>query len=104
VSSPNNNSLSFSIFTTWYIKHLLVLDIDEVFTLVLENLPPIGVSAVDLHILVTSIWLDVPWLVVVSGSDSQGLLMEVPSLRFSSVSSLNGEVSIVDEVKESAWS
>jgi hypothetical protein len=31
-------------------------------------------------------------------------LMEVPSLRFSSVSSLNGEVSIVDEVKESAWS
>jgi len=38
---PDNNWLSFSVFTSRDIKNLVVLDVDELFTSVLEDLPPL---------------------------------------------------------------
>jgi hypothetical protein len=38
-------------------------------------------------------------LIVVSGSNGQGLLMEVPDLALSSIWSLDNEVSVIDEIK-----
>jgi hypothetical protein len=40
-------------------------------------------------------------LVVVSGSDGQGLLVEVPDLGSSAIWSLDDEVSIVNQIKVS---
>jgi hypothetical protein len=40
-------------------------------------------------------------LVVVSGSDGQRLLMEVPDLGLSSVSNLLNHVSVIDEINVS---
>jgi len=50
VSSVDLNVLSFSIFSTSNIKGFVVLDIDEVFTIKLEDLPPSTVSVPHLHI------------------------------------------------------
>jgi len=67
-------------------------------------LEPSRVGAPDLHIVGSSSTLDVPGLVVVSGSDGLGLLMEVPDLSLSSIWSLDNHVSVVDKVKISvAW-
>jgi len=63
----SNNWLSFSVFSSWYIKNLGVLDVDELFSSVLEDLPPLWVGALNLHLASTTIALDVPWLVVDSG-------------------------------------
>jgi hypothetical protein len=52
-----------------------------------------------LHVIGSSRALDVPRLVVVSGSDSQGLLMEIPDLGHSSVGSLEDKVSVVDQIE-----
>jgi hypothetical protein len=38
-------------------------------------------------------------LIVISGSDSQGLLMEVPDLGSSTVGSLEDKVSVVDQIE-----
>jgi hypothetical protein len=46
--------------------------------------------------------LDIPGLVVVSGSDSQGLLMEVPLLSLSTISGLDSNVSVVDDIEISS--
>jgi hypothetical protein len=46
----NDNSLSFLILSTSDIKSLSSLPIDEVFIFILEELPPFGVGAVDLHV------------------------------------------------------
>ena len=46
----NDNSLSFLILSTSDIKSLSGLPIDEVFIFILEELPPFGVGAVDLHV------------------------------------------------------
>jgi hypothetical protein len=54
-----------------------------------------------LHVIGLSCILDVPRLVVVLGSDSQGLLMEVPSLAGSSIWSLDDKVFVVDQIKVS---
>jgi hypothetical protein len=70
--------------------------------LILENLEPSWVGAPNLHIICSTSTLDVPRLIVVSCFDSQGLLMEVPYLRVSSIGSLNDHVSVVDQVKVSA--
>jgi len=40
-------------------------------------------------------------LVVVSGSDGQRLLMEVPDLGSSTISSLDDHISVVDQIKVS---
>jgi hypothetical protein len=37
-----------------------VLDVDEVFAFILEDLPPVGVGAPDLHVVALSRVLDVP--------------------------------------------
>jgi hypothetical protein len=71
VSLPDNNFLSFSISSSLNIKNLLVVNVDEVLTGVFEDLPPVGVSAVDLDVLLTSISIDVPRIVVVSSLDGQ---------------------------------
>jgi hypothetical protein len=61
-------------------------------------------SRVDSELLRFSVGLDVPRLVVVSGSDSQRCLMEVPHLSSSTVSGLDGHVSVVDEIEVSSSS
>jgi len=91
--------LSFLIFATSNIKNFIVRPIDELFIFVLENLEPSGVGAPDLHVVGFSSTLDVPGLVVVSGSDGQRLLVEVPDLGLSTVWCFDDHVSVVDQVK-----
>jgi len=45
--------------------------------------------------------LDIPGLIVVSGSDSQGLLVEVPDLSLSTIWCLDDHISVVDEIEVS---
>jgi hypothetical protein len=54
MSLVDNDDLSFSILSTWDIKCFSILPIDELAVLILEDLPPVGVSAVDLHVLGSS--------------------------------------------------
>ena len=54
VSSIGNNSGSFSIFASSNIKAFSILEVDEVFTFILEDLPPSRVGAPDLHVLSSS--------------------------------------------------
>jgi hypothetical protein len=62
------------------------LDVAEMLVfMVHKDLEPSRVSAPDLHVLGLSRVLDVPRLVVISSSDGQGLLMEVPDLSLSSI-------------------
>jgi hypothetical protein len=56
-----------------------------------------------LHVVGSSSALDVPRLVVKLGSNGQWLLMEVPSLWASSISSLDSKVGVVDQVEVSSW-
>jgi hypothetical protein len=56
-----------------------------------------------LHVVGSSSALDIPRLVVQSGSDCQGLLMEVPDLSLSSVGSLDDHISVVDKIKVSVF-
>jgi hypothetical protein len=96
----NNNCLTFSIlsiqsFETFASSSVVVA---ELVCLIFEDLEPLGVSAPDSHVVGSSIVLDVPGLVVVSSSDSQGLLVEVPDLGSSSVFSLDYHISVVDEI------
>jgi hypothetical protein len=102
VSTMNLNSLHFFILSLEYIKASVgFLDIAEVLTLEYEDLPPSWVGAPDLHVLCLSWALDIPWLVIQSSSDSQGLLVEVPNLGSSTVWNLNDHVSVVNQVKVS---
>jgi len=64
--------LSFNIFGRYNIKTFVIfLNVAEVFTLVNEDLPPVGIGAPYSHLLSSSVTIDVPGLVVVSGSDCQ---------------------------------
>jgi hypothetical protein len=99
ISILHSNSLSFFIFASSNIKNLVVRWIEEVFILEEENLEPSGVSAPDLHVVGSTSTLDIPGLVVISCSDSLRLLVEVPDLCFSTVSGLDNEVSVVDQIK-----
>jgi hypothetical protein len=56
-----------------------------------------------LHLIGFSCTLDVPRLVVIPGSDSQGLLVEVPNLGVSSIWCLDDHVSVVDQIKVSVF-
>jgi hypothetical protein len=51
MSSPDDNLLSFSILSLEDIKYLSVLDVDEVVSSILEDLPPVRVGAIDSHFL-----------------------------------------------------
>jgi hypothetical protein len=66
-----NNSLSFNIFATSYIKNFSVLDVHKLLSLISEDLEPPRVSAPDLHVVSFSGTFDIPRLVVVSSSDGQ---------------------------------
>jgi hypothetical protein len=104
VVTPYSNSLSFLIFASSDIKGFAVLPIDELVILILENLEPSRVSAPDLHVISSSSTLDIPRLIVVSCSDGQRWLMEVPDLGLSSIGSLKDHVSIVDQIHvSSTW-
>jgi len=54
-----------------------------------------------LHVVGSTSALDIPRLIVQSGSDGQRLLMEVPDLSLSSIWSLDDHVSVVDQVEVS---
>jgi len=57
---PNNNISSFFIFSSMDINCLIVSQVDEVFSLIDEDLPPVRVGACDLHVLASTIALNVP--------------------------------------------
>ena len=99
VLGVNNNSLTFVIFTSVNIKNFVVGRVYKEFILVLEYLEPSRVGAPNLHVSSSSCTLDIPRLVVVSGSDCLGLLMEIPDLSLSSILCLDDNVSIVYNVK-----
>ena len=101
VSLVNNDWLTFSIFSTTDVEAFSVLPVDNMFILVFEDLPPLRVGAPDLHVVGSTRVLDIPRLVVISSSDSQRLLVEVPDLGSSTVWSLDDHVSVVDQVKVS---
>jgi hypothetical protein len=71
VVAPNSYSLAFNVFSSSYIKYLIVIPVDELTVLILENLEPSRVSAPDLHVVGSTSTLDIPRLVVISSSDSQ---------------------------------
>jgi hypothetical protein len=98
-----NNWLCFSIFITFNIKSLFVLDVNKLVTSVLEDLPPLWVSSGNLNLCWSTIADNVPWLVVNLGLDCQTSLVEPPDLSLFAVSSLNDHVSIVDDLKVSSW-
>jgi hypothetical protein len=102
VVAPNSYLLAFNVFSSSYIKYFTILPIDELIFLILEHLEPSRVGAPDLHVVGSTSTLDIPRLVVISGSDSQGLLMEVPDLGSSTVSYLDDHVSVVDQVEVSS--
>jgi hypothetical protein len=101
VISPNNDSLSFFISSTSDIENFLILNVNELLINILEDLEPSWVGAPDLHVVGLSGVFNVPWLVVQSSLDSQWLLVEVPSLGFSSILCLNDHISVADEIKVS---
>jgi hypothetical protein len=104
VSLLDTDGCSFLILGGGNIKASIgLLDVTEVLSLECEDLPPSWVSAPDLHVVGSSWASDVPWLIVQSGSDSQGRLMEVPDLSSSLVGCLDHKVSIADQVKISSW-
>jgi hypothetical protein len=79
----------------------VVVPVDAWVVLILVYFPPSCVSAPDLQVASFSTALDIPRLVVVSSSDGQGLLVEVPDLGSSTVWNLDDHVSVVDQVKVS---
>jgi hypothetical protein len=93
------NWVSFFVLTTLNIKNLTTLPVDELILLILEDLPPTRVCAPDLHVSCSSRALDIPRLIVISSSDSQGLLVEVPDLGSSAVWNLDDHVSVVNEIE-----
>jgi hypothetical protein len=100
MSVMNLDLLSFNIFTLEYIEASVgLLDVTEVFTTVDKDLEPSRVGWPDLHVLGLTSGFDIPWLIVWPGSDSQGLLMEVPFLSYCSDISLNDHISSTHQVK-----
>jgi hypothetical protein len=100
VVSEDSNALSFNIFvSSSYTKDLIVSPVDELVLFILEHLEPSRVGAPDLHLVCSTSALDVPGLIVVSSSNSQSLLVEVPDLSLSTVWCLDDHVSVVDQVK-----
>lgn len=60
IVAPNTNGMTFFVLTSFDVKDLVVLPVDELFTLVLEDLPPSGVSTPDLHVVGSTRACDVP--------------------------------------------
>jgi hypothetical protein len=68
---PDDNLSSFLIFSSMNIKSSSILDINEMFINILEDLEPSRVGAPDLHVVGSSCTLDIPRLVVQLGLDGQ---------------------------------
>jgi hypothetical protein len=61
IVAPNLNWVSFCIFSSSYIKYLVVLNkVDELIVLVFEDLEPSRVGAPDLHVLGSTSALNIP--------------------------------------------
>jgi hypothetical protein len=71
VVAINSNGLTFLVFSSFNIKYLVVIPVDELAVLILEHLEPSRVGAPDLHVVSSTSTLDIPRLVVISSSDSQ---------------------------------
>jgi hypothetical protein len=99
IISSNTYSLTFFIFGSCNIKYFHVGPIGEFSIFILEDLEPSTVGAPDLHVVSFSSTLDIEGLVVVSSSDSQRLLVEIPLLSISSIWSLDDHISVVDQVE-----
>jgi hypothetical protein len=95
VVTPNSNCLSFLVLCSLDIKDLVVGPVDELVFVELEDLEPSRVSAPDLHVVCLTSTLDIPRLVVVSSSNGQRLLMEIPDLLLSSILNLDSQVSVI---------
>jgi hypothetical protein len=65
----DDNGLAFSVLVSTDIEASLVLNVAESFISICEDLEPSRVGAPDLHVLSSSSTLNVPGLVVQSGSD-----------------------------------
>jgi len=96
--------LSLNICVILDCDNLILIQVLEVVVYVLEDLEPSLVGAPDLHVVCLTSTLDVKWLVVISGSNSQSLLMEVPFLSLSTISCLDDHVSVIDQVEVSVIS
>ena len=59
MSLVGDNVLSFMISTSFNIKNLVVLNIDQVVTLEFEELEPSGVGVPHLHVLASTSVLDI---------------------------------------------
>ena len=60
MSLMDDNWLTFNILVSTDVKYSVVLDVREELSFVLEDLPPVGVGAVDLHLVGLSRACDVP--------------------------------------------
>jgi hypothetical protein len=60
VVAIDTNCMSFFVFVTLDFDNLAILEVDELFVLVLEDLPPSTVGTPDLHIAGSSTALVVP--------------------------------------------
>jgi hypothetical protein len=100
MSLPDDNWSTFFISTSRDIKASVgILEVAEVVSLILENLPPSGVGAPDLEVVWSSWAGNVPWLVVELSSNCQRFLVEPPCLIVSSVLCLNDNVSVINDIK-----
>lgn len=94
VLRPDDNVLSFGVLATVNIKALVVSEVDNSISLILEALPPVvRVGSCDRKPVLASVSIDVPSLGWnLSGSYSLGLLVEPPFLVGHTVSYLNLEL------------
>jgi hypothetical protein len=71
VVAPDTYCLTFNVFTSLNIKNLIVSNVNELLSSILEDLEPSRASAPDLHVIGFTCTLDVPRLVVVSSSNGE---------------------------------
>lgn len=103
VSSSGHDHVSFSVFAIYQWENLSVLNISEVIASVSEELPPIRVSAPDLHVVMASgstIAHNVEWPTSSPvWLDGLSFVVEPPGLRASTIWSLDDKLSAIDNIK-----
>jgi len=105
ILSPDSNTVTFCISSSWNINNLVVLDIDKSVVFVSKDLPPSWVGVPSLEIIWSSRTCDVPWpSFVLPVLDSFGLLVEPPELSLSVSSRSLDDHSSSDEIEMSlSW-
>jgi len=78
VSSVADNILSFKILASVDVKYLLVVDVHNVLSVVLEYVPPDGVSTLHDQVLASAVTLDSNRGVAASALDGSSGLVEIP--------------------------